>query len=387
MLDTVRLRSPGLEEDQAAWIEYQLVRRTAVRAATGEELYQFTADELVGSWDNRISVQVRREEWVPLAEAPVGVFSRPLTKNQKGVCKVPCAPHVVLEGSIHKALLGHNVAGGPLSFRPAVSWFVELVSDQLEAQLPPVGEWEARRVDWAECFLLPSYEAVEEYISTLNSAVYPRRKGVIRYGRESIMSAGTTTAIKAYHKGPELGVHDRKRLRMVMEPARVVELQDLANRVLRVETSIKAKKLKADKSGKCRVVDVSDERLKAIHDEEVRRLLKEGRSEMTVVRTHREVSRRLFDRYAPAQAGPLYGTWVMLATLGETEVRKQLKRRTFFDHKKKILDAGCTWSGADVQITRTAIPQGFAPVRNNPFRLAEEDPEVTRQLELHRAAA
>lgn len=383
MLDTVRLRSPSLGEPEAVRIGRELTRRLAIKVATGEVLYEFTAGELEGSYDHRVSVQVKREEWQAVSgvfgEATVGRGKPPTTRL------VPCDPYVVIEGSIHKALLGHNVYGGPSAFDPAVRWFLDRVGSLLGVELLPAVEWEVQRVDWAEAFELP-YEAIEEYISSLNAATYPRRR-VHRYGRQAIFSPGHTTAVKAYHKGPEFACHDRRRLGRLWAEERVIHLQQQANAVLRIETSIKSRKLAADLGDKPRVVQVTDAYLQSVHDLEVARLLKEGRSEMETVRTRVEVSRRLYETYSRPMAGALFATWVQLAGVGEEETRRGMSRRSFYRHRKLLLEAGCSWSGADVYFGKTAIPAGFAPVRADPRRLSGEAPEVRRQLVSYRAAA
>jgi II/X family phage/plasmid replication protein len=370
MLDTIRLRSPYLAEDVAQQVGQSLDRKISYRNATGTIIYDLTTGQLEGSFDCRISVQVKREEVIAV---------------EGGAVSRPCDPYLILEGSVHKAMLGHNITGGPCSFIPAATWYVDLVSGLVGVPLPPAAGWEVRRIDWAECYRLP-YEAIEEYIGSLNSAVYPRRK-VHRYGREAIFSPGTTTAVKVYHKGPEVHTHDLKRLRLVMDPSRVIELQQLANEVMRVETSIKAKKLGADISGIPLVREIEDGYLRAVHDREVGRLLKEGRSDMETVRTRKEVKRRLYDLYSTAQATALFATWLQLAALGEEEVKRDLKRTTFYRHRKQLMDGGCAWTGADVHISATSIPSGFSLTRRDPRRLTDEDPEVSRLLEPYRMAA
>lgn len=372
MLDTVKLQSPYLEECVAGEIERRSVRRSAEDLGTGELLYELTTASLSGSWDSRVSLRVMREEW-----ADVG----------GRVQLQRCAPYVLLEGSVHKALLGHNVSGGPEALGAACDWLVADVGVRLGVELPRGLEWILRRVDWAEVYELPDFEAVEEYMWGLNSAEYPRRS-VARYGRESIHAGGRTSTVKAYHKGVEFAKHDRKRLKSRIDDGELLQLQDQANRVLRWEVQVKAKKLDEMYRGKPRVDEVQVEDLRKLHYTEVRRLVREGEAEVKTVRKQKHVRDRLLEVYDQRKAGLLLGTWHQLVTLGEHETRRHIPRRTFYRHKKALIDAGISWIGSDVVIVpkRSSLPADFSPTLTDPRRVAGEDPAVIEKLAPFRAA-
>jgi II/X family phage/plasmid replication protein len=388
MIDTVKLRSPYLSEQVASLVEQHLKRRLAVQIDTGEVLWELTCDELAGSWDNRISVRIWREQVVTLE--PI--------KNSKGreqgfgkavSVMEPCPPYLVVEGSVHKAMTGHNITGGPLSFQAAVCWFAnELSAYVLRVALPYAPEWWVERVDMTECYCLP-VEAIDDFITSMNAAQYPRRKA-IRYGSESIFFPGTTTSAKVYHKGPEFWKHDRKRLRELVGEGELYDLQMLANGIMRVEVCIKAKKLKADFGGKPTVVQVTDAYLEAVHDREVAKFLKEGQSDMETVREAQDVVRRLGAIYAHRQRGgltaTLYGLWVQLATIGEGEVKKHYPLSTYKRLKKQLAEAGISWAGTNVMLRETAIPADFSLCRTSRYRDAQEDPRITELLRSYREA-
>jgi II/X family phage/plasmid replication protein len=293
----------------------------------------------------------------------------------------------VIEGSVHKAMMGHNCYGGPVSFQPTVKWFLDTIAETLKITLPNSDLWEVERVDWAECFQL-EYSAISDFIHTMGLASFPRRDRQKRtYGKECVFFGGTTTAIKVYHKGPEFSSHDRKRVDKMFGRLEGHRLQLTANDIMRVETSIKAKKLHADLGDHVTVVQVTDDYLEAVHDRECQRLMKEGKSEMETVRNAHDVKRRLYDTYDGPLASSLYCTWVQLSTLGEDEVRKEMKRRTWYLHKKQLISAGISWQGTDVQIVKTSIPKGFSITRNSPWRMREESPEVVKLLEPYRMTA
>lgn len=384
MLDTVKLVSPALGEPEAEAIERACVLRSAVTVATGELVYSLTTGSLSGSWDSRVSVRVERESWDPDRWEPDWKERLRTIEGETftaGSTKRRSAPYLVVEGSVHKALLGHNIYGGPVCVQAACRWFVADVAERLGLALPCGDEWEVQRVDWAEVYELGSWEACEEYVSGLNMAQFPRRK-VVRYGAESLMSVGKTTALKFYHKGPEFHSHDRKRLSAWHDSDGLEALQRRANGILRVETSIKARKLQQDFEGKPRVKEVESAWLCEVHDREVTRLLREAQGEMEIVRTHREVSRRLSEVYDQRLANTLFGTWLQLSALGEAEVKKTMKKATWYWQRKRLVDAQVSWHGSDVIVrpSKSAVPAGFSPVRSDPRRLIEVDPTIREKL-------
>ncbi len=397
MLDTVKLQSPYLEASVASRIRRQAVRRSAEDLGTGELLYELTTASLKGSWDSRVSLRVMREEWVPmearvLGNLPIGADGRPI-KRAPMVLR-PSEPYVLLEGSVHKALMGHNVYGGPEGLQASCEWLCADVGDRLGVELPGGSEWLVRRADWAECYELPDFEAVEEYVWGLNSAEYPRRS-VARYGRESIFSGGRTSAVKAYHKGLEFAKHDRKRLKSLLEADDLDQLQHLANRLVRWEISVKAPKLDADHSGKPSVRELSADYLRDLHYREVRRLVREGEAEVKTVRKQKQVRDRLLEVYDRRKAGLLLGTWHQLVTLGEQQTRDVMRvpdsadpHRTFRRHKQLLIAAGVSWIGSDVVIlpTRSSLPDDFSPTVGSPYRIAGEADTVRRKLAPYRAA-
>ncbi len=389
MLDTVKLQSPFISEPIAREIEAVCLRRSAVHLGSGELVYEITSGSLVGSWDARVSVRVMRSEWVEQVELEnvPREDGRVELREVRQTRLVACEPYVLLEGSVHKAMLGHNVHGGPECFLGACRWFVEDVAAGIGVELPPADRWLVRRVDWAEVYELPDFEAVEEYVWGLNSAEYPRRM-VVRYGRESIFAPGRTSAVKAYHKGLEFAKHDRKRLKSLLGPGDLEQLQHRANRMLRWEVSVKARKLDAVHSGKPRVSEISAEWLRKLHYLEVCRLVKEGEAEVRTVRKHKDVRDRLLSVYDDRKAGLLFGTWHQLVTLGEHEVRDHMPDRTFRRHKALLRDAGVSWIGADVLVVPkvSSLPADFSPTRRDRRRVHGEDPEVARKLEPFRAA-
>jgi len=366
-IDTIGLRSPYIAEELAKAIENECVRRQGLDLKTGEILYQITTGSLEGSYDSRISIKVMREEWKAVHKA------QPI--------KVECKPYLYVEGSVHKALLGHNVQGGPKSFIPSCRWMVSLVEDLIGGQpLPDADMWEVRRVDTAEVFLLPSFDLVQEWFRGTNTADYPRRS-VTRYGLSGIYAQGSTSVLKFYHKGPEFQKHDRRRLVKFMDSEKIFNLQEIANRTIRVELEIKTRKLEYDFGHSPLVREVTEDYLNGLLDKEVQRFLKEGAVEMKLVRNAVDVEKRLFSTYKPQLAGTLLGTWFKLSTLGEDYVKKSMTKPTFYRQRKQLVDAGISWKGTDVVLKKESSElDDFVPIRTDPHCIVLEFPEVQKQL-------
>lgn len=383
-LDTLKLRSPFLSEESALAIEDRLVLHTAIDGPTGELLYEFTSGTLEGSWDSRISVRVQREEWVmpkrvPSQRAGKAPKPRPIQRA--------CDPYLEVEASVHKAMLGHNVYGGPCDIQGAAMWFITFLAESLNEELPSASAWLIRRVDWAEVYRLP-YKAIEQYVHGLNNAAFPRRD-VTRYGDKSLSAPGSTSTVKVYHKGPEFMEHDRKRLKSLLSPDELANLQAIADELLRVEVSIKARKLDDDFGDAPSVSELDVAYIEEVYDREVARLLREGNSAMKTVRKHREVRERLFQVYEPRLAGLLFGTWMQLVALGEKVTREKISPRTYYRQRKQLQNAGIAWHGGDVRIVEVAsiLPADFSPVRTDARRVVGEDSKVIALLAPYREKA
>lgn len=371
MLDTVKVKSPELPGEVLDLVSEHLQTRTCVDNASGEVLTEFTSGMLAGSFDHRTRVEVCRQE----------LKSVPGHKTRTGRPEFFLAPcsHLIIEGSVHKAMCGQNISNGPEDVRAAVRWYTARIGAAMGLSLPDGDEWKAMRLDWAECFDLGSFDACAEFLSTLKLSGFPRRK-MSSYGGETVSFHGTTTDWKIYHKGPEFAVHDRKRLRKILLQDEMDLLQAHADGILRVETGIKLKKLQADFDGDTSVKRLTEGYAAAVYDRETLRVIKESERDMETVRRNRDVRVRLFSMHGDRLGGVLYGTWLSLCACGEEEVRKTLTRRTFYRQRKYLLESGVSWFGSDVQVVDSAIPEGFSLRRSDPRRITGESDIVRRAL-------
>lgn len=351
MIDTIRLKSPPLEESEIDVITRYMCRKSCVDLGSGVVEYELISGSLAGSFDHRIMCRVEREHW------------------HKGY-KVACKPYVVLEGSVHKALLGHNVYGGPDDFRAACRWLVYTVGDSIGVHWHCADSWEVLRVDWAECFHLGSAFACAEYIHGLNLETFPRRDAPTRYGKSGIYSKGSVT-VKVYHKGVEFRKHDARRLLSVMPEEVVNHIQAVADCVLRAEVELSSRWLRYRYGRLPLVCEVLSADLRAAYATGMGKLIKESRGTMDTVRQTELVRDRLYSLYNPNKASLLFATWLQFSALGEDKTRLRMARATFYRQRKCLVESGCSWTCTDVSVGDLAVPSGLNFGLSSSYRLSD----------------
>jgi II/X family phage/plasmid replication protein len=368
--DTIKLKSPPLPRETIAKVQHQCFLRTGLEMATGDIRYEIFSGELLGSWDSRISVVPKFEDYE-------------INKNGRPELR-PCEPYLLVEASVHKVFLGHNVYGGPTNFQNACCELIYLLEELLGIELPTARCWTVHRVDVALVYRL-SRNACKEFFDGIQLINFPRRrKGAAKYAM-AVYFAGKTTTVKFYHKGSEFAAHERSRLRNFfaniflhlfpnddLENRKRVDrkldaLQRLADSRLRAETEIHSDKLQYDFGKNPRVDEVTDEYLQSIHDREVEKLLREGKQGMDTVRETRAVMRRLQQVYGHSSGNRLYGFWSSLCTLGDDVTREQFPKTVFYRNRKQLEDAGVSWRGTDIKVLANdgVIPRDFSPIRSD----------------------
>lgn len=408
--DTTKVRSPFLDRTKVALVEQQLKRFSGVDMSTGDVFYNVVRGELDGSWDARIGVLPQYEEWF-------------VNKNGKPERRI-CEPYLIVEASLHKAFLGHNVYGGPTEFQQACSDLVVKVEELLGIELPPARLWTVHRVDGALMYRL-SKDACVEFFRNMKLVSFPRRKRGTSTHDMSYYVAGKTTTVKFYHKGTEFLKHDKGRVRRYFErlfrdiygewvpdekkpgekrwvpdyegnkkraERKAEAMHRLADSRLRVEVEIHSDKLQYDFGKNPTVAEVTDAYLQQVYDAEIEKLLREGKQAMDTVKQSKAVLRRLQGVYGDSTGGRLYGFWTTLCTLGDEETRERFSKTVFYRNRKQLEDAGVSWHGTDVVVVANggALPADFSPVRTDkrlcylPARNREEY-QVSREV-MRRAA-
>ena len=357
-IDTLKLKA-YVDAETAQKVENFCILRQAIEVSTGCLQYEITSGSLNGTYDSRISLKVARDTDY----------------------------YIIVECSLHKSILGHNVYGGTDDLQTGVAYFHSFIEKLVDVKLPfCCRKWQLMRIDLAEIYMLDSYDACYEWFKSVNSCVFPRRT-VKRDGCNGIFSYGSMLGIKAYHKGIEFGKHDRKRL-LKIGYDRIDYLQEIADKIIRMEVEIKSRKVK-DIYGKYPYIgQVKIDELYGIYDREVFRLLKEGKSDMELVRKKNDVKRRLYNMYNDRLAGVLLGFWYDLTVSGEDSVKRDTKRTTYYRNTGYLKDANISWNGTDVAIVENSLlPVDFSPIRKDKRRVVGECQEMQEKLRPFRVVA
>lgn len=399
-----------MTEKQYDSIEQFCQRYVGIELMTGESLYEFTKGQLKGSYDSRISLQLKREMMIESYNSTerkitdrvkyfIGdnsgagptkwkeyTHDKYSVVGKKTMINVECAPYLIVECSVHKAMLGHNVHGGPINYQESVSWLVNLLNKFISIELPSYELWYSRRIDYAQIFDLGSFEAVQTWIGGMNHCAFPRRK-VSKHGLESIYIASSMTTLKAYHKGPEFYNHDRKRLRKYLTQDQINDLQIKANNILRIELEIKSKKLRKFFNGELPCVkDVTQELLASIYDREVFKLIREAQDSdvKEIYRTSDSVIEHLANLFPDKKrlVRSLYTTWLNLATNGEEKVKLVMSKTVFYRHRNLLIQSNISWLQTDISLNQvySLVPVDFKPIMSDVRRLFCEDPIVIKAL-------
>ena len=346
MIDTLKLLSTSLTKYQCEKIFNCLELREGKDIKTGELIYRITSKMLEGSYDNRISCRLQQD---------------PLEQTW----------HLLVEGSVHKAVLGHNIFGYYKDYFEAVKDFQSVLEKIFDLEFTDIEDWRLLRVDFSQAFYfddlerITGYERISEFFRGINNVYFPRRK-VHKYDCSGIFFPGTTTAVKFYHKGAEFWKNSYRKARKFFGEAKAQGLLQIANNILRVEVSIKQKKLEYDFQKKIvKVSDISQEYLEKLYEVEVKKVMKEG-EKMEIVRSASDVERRLYAVYTPKLAGLLLGTWSRLSLLGEENLRQKMNRITLWRQKNQLKEAGISWTGTDILLKEfQVIPVDFIPLKSD----------------------
>lgn len=74
-IDTIRLQSPHMTREFMRSVEQKCILRTGIDMASGEMMYELHTGQLLGSWDARIAVVPKYDEWVTMMGKTVYVLA------------------------------------------------------------------------------------------------------------------------------------------------------------------------------------------------------------------------------------------------------------------------------------------------------------------------
>lgn len=340
MYDTIKIISPILLEKIVDGISKFCVWRIGMELQTNTMVYEFVQGSLNNTWDHRIGIKVKDSR-------------------------------LIIEGSLHKAIAGQNVFGGPDNLVESVRWLIGEMQSIMGVELPAAEEWQLVRVDIAFGFYLGSLDAVLEWFRDNTKAYYPKRKKREYYG--GLYFAGQVTTLKFYAKGLEFAKHDFKRLKLILEESFLRRLTEFAYGILRVELEVKNKKLKS-MFGKNEVYvkDLigNDYLFEELYNQEVGKVSKHDVALgdlKSVVRDYDKVVARLESCYSKGLSRTLLGTWFRLSADGYDMVLGGMSKTTFYRHIHQLREAGVSWEGSDVIVGsgNRLVPDDFFPVTSD----------------------
>jgi II/X family phage/plasmid replication protein len=319
MYDTIEVISPALEDSvvKAVVKKSQVLER--YDCETGEILFRITTGFLEGSYDSRLSI-------------------RQVEGNK-----------IRISGSVHKFILGHNCFGGPVDIKKCCKYLVLVVQKRLNIELPGWDKWEVGRVDIAHVFNLGDYQTVCDYLRSLRTAVYPRRK-VQTYDLESVYFPGSSTTLKFYNKGIEFSTHDKPRLVRLKDGNIYTEenidlLEKLSLQLIRVEVEVRRRKMKND-GVKLNCGSLDDGYFNACYEKEVLKVIKEGNSDLELVRDIEGVKDRLNRFYSKRKADSLFGTWSRIQLEGIDVVKNTYGRTQWYCIRRDFAYCGISLKGS-----------------------------------------
>jgi len=355
MIDTVVLVTEHLTPEQYQIIMPQLQLRTGTSLVTGEVSYERYVESLaVPRTGAQIRVTVDTAKWIkmPGEKSPHKILMNSLR----------------IEGSVHKAMHGHNVYGGEPSPQDCLPWLLATVGEMLSCKLPNLEWWKVCRIDFAASFDLGNLENVRGWIRAKSLVVYPRRQ-VDFFGDLGLQAVGTTTTLRAYAKGTQFHKEGGyQALLKATSPDRAFEVSRIADRTLRCEVEVKAPKL--DKLIN-NASDLTEGTLRSIYEEEWRKLLRPIDSESRMAHTALEVANRLAASFPDNWIG-LYMVWCTLAVRGEGWYRQHVDRSTWSKQRRKLEAASVSWESTNVlTIDSPTDVQDFFPSLDEARRISE----------------
>lgn len=266
---------------------------------------------------------------------------------------------------------GLNVFG-TCDIREAAGILLNRASRILGSILPPASRWQCRRIDITGNFVLPDSASVKQALRQLSLADGGRRKATNgKNGGDTVYWNPTSDLVKgkAYHKGPQLAMLDRKRKVEVTQ-----EQIDLANRILRLEHTRGSRWFRRLAESGRHWFDLATSELEQMFVEFFGRVV-DG-VEVRDMDRHELVSRiAQASDITEGRATAAFTTYRNIRADGYDVVKDYMPARTFYLHMKYLRAAGI--SDADLQ-------QGNV-VQFRPIKIVLARP-VTSWDEIRRAA-
>jgi len=354
MLDTIRLQSPAISEKLYTLLKSQSMEKICIDNKNEIEVYSFTSNDLTGSFDNRIMIQVREDALKRFFSLDKGKY---VTEN------FPCDPYLVVEFSIHKFFSGHNIDNG---FNNLISRFHKVIhffNKTFGERFPNFLEWQILRLDYAETFKI---DDIVNYFKYLNNCQYPRRK-IMRYNT-AIFVPGTTTSIRIYSKEHEFQVHDLKKLKNKSDTD-ILDLLRKSKNMLRCEVQINKRKITSLNGGKPMLIkNYNLKVIQSCYEAEVLKLfqIKEHNRRYNDVK---EVNQYLYNNYDRNLASTYFATYTSLCAFGKDVTKANMSESTYYRHLKFFKDSGISFTNSDIKIISDEnVYKDFVPTLDSVFK-------------------
>lgn len=340
MIDTLRIRTDYLPQSVIDLVKTKMCIRHGIDMNTGEQLYLVVSGSLSkNTHDRKIIINVRDYEWK-------SVFLK--SEMKKVSMTEPCEPYLVIEGSVHKILEKHNLCGGTMDIKQAVTLMINYVAEIYEVEpslFGSIDECQVLRLDFAKNFRMPR---TPKYINMLSTCYYPRRK-VVRHSDECIYIKGSTTTFKVYDKHKEFKKHDYK----VLQDG---DLLELSKDILRVEVEVKKRKLVHLFGDDLKVGNIDMGKIVELYNSENEKIFKSK-----VVDGKKLVGEEVFDKlceeYGENQANALYTSYNILCNGGCKALKEKRKHNTYYRHIRMLKELGIYWT--DVKHTYSKEVEDF----------------------------
>lgn len=371
MIDTVCFLTPKIPKLYIDKIRSKLKFYICFDNEKMETVYEFSTGSILGSYDSSINIKI----------------------NIDNSLKLTC--------SIHKIILGYNIAYGSDNLLLLANCLKKILYKTLEVKLPDVLEWELIRVDYTLTFDLGSQENVESYINSLRMTASYARRETDGKDNQGVWLNGATTVIKFYNKQREYIKHDYKKIKNVAGVEKANELIDLSQGLLRVEVSIYSRKIKQlfqrtkyrktiykeyknaslkfgqrhpfvqafeplFKKNKVLLSDFKIDVIKKLWESEVLKVIKD-KENVILVNKDNLVMEKLKENFSTRKVSSLYTFWTLLSTRGENYVKTLYNKATFYRLRKDLINTGISWKDTNIYINTEHKVISFVPSLDSPF--------------------
>ncbi|GEM_PF-1072615 len=373
MIDTVCFLTPSIPTFYIEKIKRNLKIYSCVDCSTGEILYNFSTGSVKGSYDSSINIKINSDRSI----------------------KITC--------SVHKVLLGYNIAYGCDNLVLLANCLKKILYKSLDVKLPDVLTWQLLQVDYTLTFNLHTDENVEHYINSLQNIHYARRivKHYNFFNNNGLQIPGATTVIKFYNKQKEFAEHDYKKIKQVAGQSVADELLTLAKGLLRIEVSVRSRKLKqifkktvyrknlyklfkkasnefGIKSVQAQnITNLFDKNVVTLKDFDIKKIIKiwemevlkviKDKNNVVLVNKDNLVLDRLNSLYSSKKVSSLYAFWTLISTRGENYVRTVYKKTTFYRLRKDLVESGISWKDTNIYIRTDHNVINFVPSLDSPY--------------------